>query len=327
MERQTLIEQYGTLAEAARVLGIPRTTLSSRVNSQKISREVEILLPPTEYEPIEELVSRRIDAFSRKKAHEQSRKLIPVIIKEMKPIGIWHFGDPHIDDDGSDICALQHHARLIATTPGLYGANVGDTTNNWVGRLGALYAKQGTSAQDAWRLAEWFIREVRDWLYMVGGNHDAWSGSGDPLQYICRSAGTYYVPHEVRLALQFPNQQEIRINCRHDFAGSSVYNPAHGPMKALQFGLRDHVAIAGHKHESAYGLLKDPSSGITMHAIKVASYKVYDSFAREKGFPDRTLSPGCMTVINPTLPDTHPDVVKVFWDIEEGIEFLNWKRA
>ena len=52
MERQTLIEQYGTLAEAARVLGIPRTTLSSRVNSQKISREVEILLPPTEYEPI-----------------------------------------------------------------------------------------------------------------------------------------------------------------------------------------------------------------------------------------------------------------------------------
>ena len=61
MERQTLIDQYGTLTEAARVLGIPRTTLSSRVNSQKISREVELLLPPTEYEPIEELVSRLYD--------------------------------------------------------------------------------------------------------------------------------------------------------------------------------------------------------------------------------------------------------------------------
>ena len=34
-----------------------------------------------------------------------------------------------------------------------------------------------------------------------------------------------------------------------------------------------------------------------------------------------------MTVIDPNLPDTHPDVVKVFWDIEEGVEFLNWKRA
>lgn len=42
MERQALIDQYGTLTEAARVLGIPRTTLSSRVNSQKISQEVEI---------------------------------------------------------------------------------------------------------------------------------------------------------------------------------------------------------------------------------------------------------------------------------------------
>ena len=35
MERQTLIDQYGTLTEAARVLGIPRSTLSSCVNAQK----------------------------------------------------------------------------------------------------------------------------------------------------------------------------------------------------------------------------------------------------------------------------------------------------
>ena len=190
-------------------------------------------------------------------------------------------------------------------------------------------AKSIDSAE-AWRLAEWWISDVigrRKWLYLVGGNHDAWSGAGDPLKWIAGQLGAFYQDSEVRLALRFPGERVVRVNCRHDFAGRSQYNPAHGPMKSLFFGVRDHIAIAGHTHESAYGVLKDPDTGITMHAIRVASYKVYDRYAREKGLRDQNLGPACVTVIDPRLPPTHPGLVKLFWDPREGAEYLTWARS
>jgi hypothetical protein len=63
-----------------------------------------------------------------------------------------------------------------------------------------------------------------------------------------------------------------------------------------------------------------------MHTIKVASYKVYDRYARDKGFRDNALSPCAVTVINPRLAPTHPDMVKVFWEPEEGANYLTYLR-
>jgi hypothetical protein len=281
--------------------------------------------PPCDL-PVEELVADRKRRFERKRAHEDARRLIPVTLKSAEPIGILHFGDPHVDDDGCDIALLEDHARLVRETPGLYGANVGDTTNNWVGRLAKLYAQQSTSQTEAWLLAQWFVGEVRDWLYLIGGNHDLWSGAGDPMKWITGQLGAFYQDSEVRVALRFSGQREVRVNARHDFAGQSQWNPAHGPMKAAQLGTRDHLNIAGHKHVSAYGILKDGGTGITMHSVLVASYKVYDRYARERGFRDQALGPAALTVIDPRLPPTHPDLIHVFWDPHEGAEFLMWKR-
>lgn len=289
--------------------------------------EAEIQRPPSPDLPIAELIEDRKRRFARKEEHEEARKLIPVRVREAIPIGILHFGDPHVDDDGTDISALEAHATLVRNTAGLYGANIGDTTNNWVGRLAALYGAQSTTETEAWRIAEWFVRLTRKWLYMVGGNHDAWSGAGDPLKWIASENNALYQDSEVRIALRFSNEREVRVNCRHDFAGSSIYNPAHGPMKASLFGVRDHIAISGHKHESAYGVLKCPETAITIHAIKVASYKLYDRYAREKGLRDQTLSPCVLTVIDPRLPADHPDLVKAFWDPREGAAFLTWLRG
>jgi hypothetical protein len=272
-------------------------------------------------------VSDRIRRFARRRDHEEARRLIPVKLKTNEPIGILHFGDPHVDDDGCDLAQLRDDARLVSATPGLYAANVGDTTNNWIGRLAKLYGQQSTSAAEAWRLAEWFINEARGkWLYLVGGNHDLWSGAGDPLRWISGQASALYQDSEVRVALRFPNGREVRVNCRHDFAGHSQYNPAHGPMKAGLFGVRDHLAIAGHKHISAYGVLKDPETGALLHSVLVAGYKVYDRFARDKGFRDQRISPSCVTVIDPTLAEDHPGLVKVFWNTREGAEYLTWRR-
>jgi hypothetical protein len=280
---------------------------------------------PDDDVPIEELIAQRKRKFQHKREHEEASKLIPIKVKMAGAIGILHFGDPHVDDDGCDIEAIERHTDLVNRTEGLFAANVGDTTNNWVGRLAKLYGEQATSAAQAWKIAEWFVNRC-DWLYMIGGNHDLWSGSGDPLRWIAKHQNSLYKSSEARIALKFPSGLEVRINARHDHSGSSIWNPAHGPMKAALMGTRDHLYVAGHKHESAYSVLKDAISGITMHACKVASYKIYDRYAKERGFRDNCLSPCALTTINPALPADHPDLVKVWWDPEEGANYLTFLR-
>lgn len=332
-----LVREHGSQVAAADAVGLPRTTMQSRFRAAvakgfeagrsvaKIAPEFEYARLPNPEIPVDELVDHRIKLFEKKRKYEDARRLIPVKVNLDGPIGIWHFGDPHVDDDGTDLSAIREHTRIVRETPGLFGANVGDTTNNWVGRLARLWGQQSTSETDAWRLAEWFLRRV-DWLYLIGGNHDAWSGTGDPIKWIQRGMSAPYMSSEVRLELQFPNKNTCRINARHDFSGHSQYNPAHGPMKATMMGVRDHIAIAGHKHISGHGVVKDPDTGATCHSFLVASYKIYDRFALEKGFRDQHLSPGLFTLVDPRLPNTHPDFVTHFWSLERGVEYLKYLR-
>jgi len=321
----------GNRTAAAAAIGYNVRTFLSRLAKIKNERSVDkpeySFTPlPLDDVPIEDLIEHRKRQFANKRNHEEASKLIPIRIKLAGPIGLLFFGDPHVDDDGTDIEALERHTQLVADTEGLFAVNVGDTTNNWVGRLARLYGDQSTSASQAWRLAEWFVGRC-DWLWMIGGNHDLWSGAGDPMRWIARQSDALYKSSEARIALRFPNGREVRVNSRHDHAGSSIWNPAHGPMKAAIMGTRDHLYVAGHKHESAYSVLKDPINNIAMHALKVSSYKVYDRFAKERGFRDNTLSPCALAVINPNLPPEHPDLIKIWWDPEEGADYLRRLRS
>jgi len=314
MERATILSARG-------VEGIE----TSYHAAKPAKKDFEFTPLPRDDISIEELIQHRKRQFANKRNYEEASKLIPIRIKIPGPIGILHFGDPHVDDDGTDIEALERHTTLVNATDGMFAVNVGDTTNNWVGRLARLYADQSTSAAQAWRLAEWFVGRC-NWLYMISGNHDAWSGAGDPLRWIAKQQDALYKSSEARIELKFPNGAAVRVNARHDHAGSSIWNPAHGPMKAALMGTRDHVYVAGHKHESAYSVLKDPIQGITMHALKVASYKVYDRFAKDKGFRDNALSPCVMTVIDPRLPNNHSDLIKIFWEPTVGADYLTYLR-
>jgi hypothetical protein len=72
-------------------------------------------------------------------------------------------------------------------------------------------------------------------------------------------------------------------------------------------------------------ILKDPATGILSHCIQVASYKIYDRFAREKGFRDQHISPSVVTVINPNAK-RETELINVFHDVEDGANFLTWLR-
>lgn len=137
------------------------------------SEQIEVPILPDGKIDVRELIERRKSAFARKDSAAQARKLIPVRVRGNEPIGITLLGDPHVDDDGTDLGSLERDIRVIQRTDGLYAACVGDVQNNWVGRLAKLYGEQETTTSQAWQLVEWFVEELRGhWLFMVHGNHD-----------------------------------------------------------------------------------------------------------------------------------------------------------
>jgi hypothetical protein len=327
--RLAAFSRHGTVAAAARELGINRSTLQHSLyvaenRNTRTQKPFETNPLPDELPTAEELRLRRRKEWQRKDASERARRLVEVKVGIDGPIGIVHFGDPHVDDPGTDIEALETHVNLVNKTEGLFGANVGDLQNNWVGRLARLWGEQSTSAAEAWVLTEWLVQSVH-WLYLVGGNHDLWSGAGDPIKWMQKQVGVHD-SWGARLALKFPNGKEVRVNCRHDFAGHSMWNTAHGPAKAVQMGWRDHVLTCGHKHTSGYQLLKDPATGLISHALRVAGYKIHDRYAKELGLPNQNITPASTTIIDPQYEDDDPRLVTVIHDVEEAAEFLTFKR-
>jgi len=276
--------------------------------------------------PIDELIDMRENKFSRRIAHRANTELIDIKINSNAPIGIVHFGDPHIDDDGTDIAEIFQIVNIIQKTKGLYAGNVGDIQNNWIGRLGSLYKNQSTTARESWRLTEHFIGQV-PWLYIVAGNHDLWSGEGDPLDWILRHHPGVYDKYQGRMNLCFPNGRKIRVQCRHQFKGNSIYNPAHGIARAVRFGQRDHILTCGHIHVSGYQVLKDPSNGLISHALQIASFKKIDEYADRLGLEDNLIFNAPVTIIDPQYKDNDNRLITTIFNPFVGAEYLTFIRS
>jgi transposase-like protein len=296
-----LAEEYNN-RYASEVMGVhPRTIRKwkARVRNEKLTDDFTVEDYPTGNEPIDELIENRIKKYALKSKAKNHERLINVRINVDGPIGIAHFGDPHIDDDGTNIAELLAHADLVQNTEGMFGGNIGDNQNNWVGRLARLYGEQSTSAKE----------------------------SGDPLEWIVSQQNGIFHNNGVRINLVFPNKKEVRINARHTFAGHSMWNTAHGISKAVQMGWRDHVLTAGHTHVSGYQVLKDPATGLISHAIRIASYKEMDRYAEEKGLPDQNIFKCPVTIIDPRYDDDDSRLVTTIFDPNEGRDYLTWKRS
>lgn len=332
---RVLKECKNNQVQAAHRLGLSRATFRSRMKSAmhkvgegrlRVDKPFTVPALPDGSPDADELIKRRREDFARTRGARESKKLVDIQVHIDGPIGIVHFGDPHVDDDGTDIGLIEDHVKLVNKTEGLFGANLGDIQNNWIGRLARLYAEQSTSHSDAWILTEWLVSSVQ-WIYLVAGNHDCWSGVGDPLRWIAKQSGNVLDYHGVRLNLKFPNAKQVRINARHDFAGHSMWNPAHGPMKAVQGGWRDHILTCGHKHVSfVAGPLKDPASGLLSWSIRCAGYKTYDRYAEERGLPDQNAFAACVTIIDPQYADDDARLITVIPDVHEGADYLKFKR-
>jgi hypothetical protein len=294
------------------------------LNGLDTFRDFEVEKLPDKLPTADELIASRLKQFAKRDAYEKASKLIKVKVNVEGPIGIVHFGDPHIDDDGSDMPLLKRHVEIVRKTPGMFGANIGDYNNNWVGRLAALYGKQSVKAAEATVLVRWLIGALK-WLYLIGGNHDAWSGEGSAIEWFAAQDGALFRRDGARLALQFPNGTEIRINARHSWPGRSQWNPAHGEAKSAMMGAKDHIILGGHTHTCGYNVVFDETTDILSHCIQVGSYKVYDDFAKQCGFRNGNFSPAVVTIIDPHAKN-EIGKVQVMWDVEQAADYLTWMR-
>ncbi len=280
---------------------------------------------PEEIPSADELRERRKAEYNRTQIARTARKLIPVNVRVDGPYGIVHFGDCHLDDPGTDMALIEKHVGIVSKTPALFAGNIGDLNNNWIGRLVQLHAEQTTTAREAWVLVEWLMAAM-PWLYVVLGNHDAWSGDRDPLDYILRNTKGVKGAWGTRLELRSPNGAKTRINARHDFRGKSQWSTVHGPVKAAKLGWRDHILVCGDHHTSGYALEKDPATGLISHIIRVAGYKVVDDFAEQHNLPDQAAFSSCVTIIDPRKADDDVGRVTFFADVEMGADVLTWLR-
>ena len=322
-------------AEAERLLGVPRSTLQNRAATAKrrgltgspekaTSGPFVVPALPDKDEPLEALLERRRATAERTIEAHNARELIPVKITMAGPIGLFVQGDPHLDNDGGDFVRLEDDLKAIAGQPRILAASIGDVTDNWIGRLERLYASSTVKAADAWRLADWmFSYPGINWLGLVGGNHDAWSGHRDPMKWITKAKVALYENDVLRMALRHPNGAETRVHARHDFKGHSIWNDMHGLKREVTTGWRDHLLVAGHRHLGEDGGIIN-ADGFVTQLLRLSGYKRADSYATQGQFKSKPMHPSALVIINPDRADNERGRVWVAPDVAEGVDYLKF---
>lgn len=319
----TLKDQGLTQRAISAQLGIPRTTLQ-RWLAGGSPAELEVPSAPSTDEPIEDLVARKKAAYDRFQRYEDWSKLVEVKVNIGGPVAICAVGDPHVDNDLCDIGAIERDMTVIGRTPGAYALHLGDITDNWIGNLGRLYAHSSTKASDGIRLAQWMFGMAPP-IAVVGGNHDCWNDGMTWLNFVLKQAGNPVTQeHGVRLALNFPNGNALRIHARHDFPGHSQYNPLHGLRKEHLFGLRDHVNIAGHKHTDSAAVVPSPE-GFCQWMLRVSGYKAHDDYAKKGHYQLMKMAPTVGLLIDPDAKNP-AEFLKPWWDLEAMADYLTFRR-
>lgn len=329
VEAVTALDQFNSIVEAAEYLEIPRTTLSSRlmaakangITSSKSAVPYSVSPLPENDIPVEDIVDSLTTRFKKRKDHIESKKWRQIKMRSSAPIGLLWMGDPHVDDNYCDWETLRHHVDIIQSNSNIFACGLGDYQNNWVGRLSRLYAEQDTSHETAWKLVEWLIKSINP-LILIGGNHDMWSGSGDPLKWMAE-AHTVHEDWEAKIEIKFPNGQSCFIHAAHDMPGHSQWNPLHAQQKMAMFKSNAHLYIAGHRHNWALANIELVEQGMTTWLARARGYKYWDTYALVKGFDNQRFGHAILQVIDPSA--TRPTgFTQCFVDVDAGAEYLRY---
>lgn len=320
-------EAARSIAEAARNLGIPKSTLYDRLRAaderfgSEAPRETDVVYPQHEPDdiPVERLIEIAAERSRKKLKAEAAKRDQTIHIKHSEPTVVAFIGDPHLDDDGCDWDRLLADIALLRQ-PNVYAVNVGDTTNNWVGRLMRLYANQEASRKTARRYARWLLEGagVR-WLAWVMGNHDDWESGADILR-LMNGQGIIMDDWSSRFTVQWSNGARVPFWVAHDFPGSSQWNRMHALMKAAMMRGGASVLAAGHRHTP--GLHWEPleDKDASYWALRSKGYKAIDSHAVRLGHGRVEEGHTTAVVVDPRVSDLR-DAITGFKSLRAAVKF------
>ena len=305
---------------------------AARRHKERIAQVTTVSLPsapdlPDDDVPIEDIIALQSRRFEKALEHQKAKRWRQFDVPIAGPYALMFFGDPHVDDNGCHWPLLQKHCELARDTEGLYAINIGDTTNNWVGRLAKLWANQDTSASTARKMAKWLLHDSGvPWFIWLHGNHDMWDG---PVSTTWFNA---IKPHHVHMddwqskfTLRSPNGFDFRVWAAHNFKGTSVWNNLHGLEKAAQMQDWAHLYVAGHHHDTGLRQGENPHRQFCYWLMRVRGYKFMDEYAELHGFGEHQFGASGLVVVDPDA--SKPNAVQCFLDPFEGVEYLKWKRS
>jgi hypothetical protein len=342
-------QQPTVYSEAAKRLGISIPTLKNALRSamQEYGLEPDraTYIPPARPDPpplftfddlphdgepdAETLIGHLKARNEIRRAHAEASQLQNVRVNMDGPIGLAFFGDPHVDNPGCDWIDLERDVNICKNTEGLFAINLGDSRDNWVGRLMGLYANHEVTAKQALTLIEWLFTSL-PWLVTVLGNHDRWGqehGDAAQIMHRLRQLPGLCEGHGVRLKMHLPAGCDFTVHVRHDFPGGSQFNPAHALVRETLFGYRDHILACGHRHSTGYIPIWHNDPARLCHGFRVGTYKVGDEYAKEKGFKELNWAKSMAAVIDPEYAHDPVRYIKPFFSLEEAAEYLTWRRS
>jgi hypothetical protein len=263
--------------------------------------------------------------FLQRQQHADALRWFEVEVREDAPLAINWFGDPHLGSNGCNVPLLRRDVAIVASTPGMVGANIGDTTDNWGGRLLRLYAENDVSKSTERRLARWFLEGAGiPWLLWLEGNHDMMDAAFTTYLRAVNGSRVPMVDWRARFVLAFPNGRKVRVDAAHNHKGHSQWNELHGQERASVFDEPAHLYIAGHHHVAALKQ-KEMPDGTVATLARARGYKWLDEHAEHHGFHQKQGGASIVTVIDPAAT-TPWGLVRAFADTAEGAEYLTWKR-
>jgi UDP-2,3-diacylglucosamine pyrophosphatase LpxH len=207
----------------------------------------------------------------------------------------------------------------------MFGVNVGDTTNNWVGRLTRLFGDQDTSQNTARKLARWLLADSGvTWLAWIMGNHDAWNEGIE----ILKGMNGSQIPMEdwqARFSIVFPNGKVCKTWVAHNFAGNSIWNSLHGAQRAAHTKAEAHIYACGHLHNWAIHQEESASRDFTYWLLRAKGYKAFDDHAEHLGHFPQQEGEAITAVIDPHAK-SEAGFVQCFADMELAADFLTFLR-
>lgn len=325
---QEFVEVYEScgrnLAQTARTLEKPRETLRHWLNNfldDLEPRPEPEDLPPSDL-PFEERLATMKKRNALRIAHAKALSWQTVKVPVEGPYGLCWFGDPHLDDPFCDLELIEEHASICRRTEGLFGANGGDSINNWVGRLERLYAEQSATSSEAWELVDWFMNDLGiNWLLWILGNHDVWN-YGSRIFEKMNTNRILMRDWDAKLRLTSPSG-DATAWARHDFKGHSMYNELHGLKRASLMDEEADIYAAFHRH--TWGLAQgELENGREYCLVRARGYKMSDDYAVKKQFTEQLRGQSIVTIVEPRA-GARP-LIHAYKDVETGADFLTFLR-